>query len=183
MSLNVYNPPDVPVHVRLALGDEAAFNRIYKANRKNLFNVAYGILKCSETSDEVVQEIFAKFWSIRSRLCNVDNVNAFLFTMTRNRALSVIKEWGRQREAHEMLGNLLAGSAVRTPEDVYVNAECYTVFDAIMNTKLSKREREVFRLSREEHLTHQEIAQVLNISPNTVSNHIKNALRIFKSQM
>ena len=48
--------------------------------------------------------------------------------------------------------------------------------------ELTPRQKEIFYLSREKGLTHDEIAKELNISLNTVKKHITNTLAFLKSQ-
>ncbi len=50
-------------------------------------------------------------------------------------------------------------------------------------SKLPKKMRIVFELSRNEHLSHKEIAETLNLSEQTVTDQIKKALKILRTRM
>jgi RNA polymerase sigma-70 factor (ECF subfamily) len=54
---------------------------------------------------------------------------------------------------------------------------------ALLLDKLTPRQKEIFLLSREKGLTHEEIAKELNISTNTVKNHLVTALAFLKSNL
>jgi RNA polymerase sigma-70 factor (ECF subfamily) len=49
--------------------------------------------------------------------------------------------------------------------------------------KLPKKQQLVFRMSRFEGLSHQEIAQQLSISTNTVKNHLVSSLKFIKEEL
>ena len=53
----------------------------------------------------------------------------------------------------------------------------------ILIDKLTPRQKEIFQLCREEGLTHEEIAKKLNISVNTVKNHMVTSLAFIKSHL
>lgn len=48
---------------------------------------------------------------------------------------------------------------------------------------LPERQREAFLLSREQDLSHEEIAEVMDVSPNTVNNHIVKAMRALRDRL
>ena len=48
--------------------------------------------------------------------------------------------------------------------------------------ELPPRQQEVFKMSRDEHLTYKEIATRLNISEKTVERHINEAIKFLKEE-
>jgi RNA polymerase sigma-70 factor (ECF subfamily) len=87
----------------------------------------------------------------------------------------------QSRELSDQLVNRIATVHNDTEEDMLVSdLEQFT--ERIIN-KLPRQQQLIFRLSRVEHLTHKEIADQLQISPNTVKNHMVEALKTLKSQL
>ena len=69
-----------------------------------------------------------------------------------------------------------------TPETKLMHKELVEQINAIVET-LPKKCRKVYKLSRQEQLSHKEIAERLEISTKTVENHITNALRIIRATL
>jgi RNA polymerase sigma-70 factor (ECF subfamily) len=53
----------------------------------------------------------------------------------------------------------------------------------VLLNELTPRQKEIYQLSREEGLSHDEIAKKLDISVNTVKKHMANTLAFLKSQI
>jgi RNA polymerase sigma-70 factor (ECF subfamily) len=69
-----------------------------------------------------------------------------------------------------------------TPETQLMHDELVQQLNLII-AGLSEKCQTVYKLSREEQLTHKEIAERLNISTKTVENHITKALHTIRSSM
>ena len=66
-------------------------------------------------------------------------------------------------------------------DEIYFK-EINSQLQSVLN-KLTPRQKEIFQLSREVGLTHEEIAKKLNISVNTVKNHMVTTLAFIKSHI
>lgn len=62
-----------------------------------IFRYAFALLGDQEDAEDIVQEVYEKLWEIRNTLSSVENDEAFVVTITRNRALDRIREQSRQR--------------------------------------------------------------------------------------
>lgn len=171
---------EVDIRDLLAAGDPATFGRIYSRNKQRVYKVAYSILKCPEAAREVVQEVFSTIWVRRDKFREVASLEAFIYIMARNRALS---HADRVRKDQRMLGAFANDQgAVLTPDSILEHNETVERFEDVL-AKLTDRQRQVFVMSREDHKSHLEIAQALNISPHTVNNHIKASLQVLRASM
>lgn len=151
------------------------------------FSQAYVIAE--EDAENIVQDIFLYLWEHPEVLKTIDNMDAFLFTLVKNRCLNFLKhnlyinEKKRTLETaeeQEMQMNLY--SLQQFDESFLTISEVENLIDEVIG-KLPERCREIFILSRMEGLKYKEIAERLNISVNTVENQISIALRKLKIEL
>lgn len=158
---------------RLHQGDEGALNLIYKKYWQKLFTSAYNILKDKAICEDIIQEIFIKLWTNRDQLEIKVSLIAYLQASTRYEVFRQIR-YGSVRES--IFDNLI--DRLQSPSEYgsIEHKELVMQIDAIVNT-LPVKCKNVYKLSREDHLSHKEIASRLNISTKTVENHLTKALR------
>jgi RNA polymerase sigma-70 factor (family 1) len=160
--------------------DRAAFTEIYHRYWQVLLDAAYQRLKSREASEEIVQEIFVNFFLRRHEVEVKSNLEAWLKTALKYKVYNVYRSQllhqkhleGIIRETHS--SPLPPDEAMSVKE---LRARILSVTDS-----LPEKCREIFILSRIEHLSQQEIAIRLDISVNTVKKHITKALRILKAE-
>jgi RNA polymerase sigma-70 factor (ECF subfamily) len=129
--------------------------------------------------EDQVQEALARLWARRHALREDGSLKALLYTMVRNVCLDELRKRTRR---DKMDGRADSPMPVRTPwEDVH-GAELQRAAAAAV-AKLPARRREVFRLVREEGLSYQEVARALELSPQTVANHMSLALADLRTSL
>lgn len=123
--------------------------------------------------EDVVQSIFVKLWEERGQY-EIDSIRAYLFVASRNKVLNEIRN---QNTREQLLAKFYLDELILDKsEDIIDNEEFKFVVNKVVN-ELSDRAQVVYRLSREEGLSYKEIAVRLDISVNTVENHMGHALR------
>ena len=155
----------------IAKGDELAFSVFYERYWDDLFITAYKVLKDENACKDIVQDIFLNIWQ-NERIVKVKNAEAYLHQSVRYKVLMQLRR-GKVSQKH--LGTLQQVAQNLTEEAIHFE-ELQNTIESIMHT-LPAKCREVFRLSRVENLTNQQIAEKLGISIRTVETHISNALR------
>jgi len=101
----------------------------------------------------------------------------------RNRALNAIRDRSGVDVDHELASIHSKGQPA--DHDLNDNENDEPTLEQLMNTwidQLPDRQKEAFNLSRFEGLDHDEIAEVMNVSPKTVNNHIVTALRSLRDK-
>lgn len=158
---------------RLAAGDPMALTTIYQEHWQSLFIAAYNILRDKKTCEDIIQEIFMQLWLRRESLQVRESLKTYLMAATRHQVFHSIKKSAAQQalplHLTERIGEMQADAALLQKE-VLQRVEATVV-------KMPEKCRQIYRLSREEALSHREIAQRLNISIKTVENQITIALR------
>jgi RNA polymerase sigma-70 factor (ECF subfamily) len=166
---------------QLIAGDGAAFDLIYKTYCSKVYRVAFRFLKDSEQSREIVQECFINLWMSREKLDPEGNIWLYLYVIAKRQSLNALRQICQSRELTEKLINHITTRHNDTEE--YILVHDLEHFAERIIKILPKQQQLIFRLSRVEHLTHKEIANQLHISPNTVKNHMSEALKTLKSHL
>ena len=164
--------------LRLIDGDEDAFCELYASYKNRLIYFAMRFLKSREYAEDVFQDAFTVIWQGR-RFINPDtSFSSYLYTIVRNRVLNQLRDLDNQDKLKEQI----LAQAVDYTEDTKhrIMADDLRHWIACAMQQLTVRQREVFRMSREEQMSHQEIADALGISINTVQEHISTSLRVLR---
>ena len=158
-----------------------AFDVIYRKYSRRVFQFAFSILKVQEDAEEIVQEVFFKIWEKRDTLREHLSFKSYLFTITYNTSITLIRKRIKEARYVDYLHNLQSPSANTSVTDVEYRELRKKVDETI--GKLPDRQKQIFLLSREEGLSYKEIAEQLGISVNTVENHMVRALRYLREHL
>lgn len=166
---------------RVAQGDHRAFRVIFDQYKDALYGYSYKLTRSPALAEEAVQEVFLRFWQNREKL-NADlSVKAYLYKITKNHLLNLLRDAAYDQRLKEQLFYSRQHTYYST-EDQLVYRDLETFKDqAIAN--LPPRMQLIFRMSRTQGLSHQEIAQQLGISQNTVKDQIVKALKAIKEYL
>lgn len=165
----------------LQLGNESAFEMIFRTYYQPLCRYAYSFLQDKEEAEEVVQASFITVWEKRNNLTIETSLKSYLYRMVRNSCLNVIKheKVKQQHVAHELAVSEVSYESVSQKVQA---AELEIRITEAVKT-LPEQCRLVFQLSRFEELKYQEIADQLQISVKTVENHMGKALKLMREQL
>lgn len=165
--------------VRLIESDEQALKFVYDTYSLQIFDIAFLILKDTGWSEDVVQEVFVKLWNSRTKLNPNGSLLSYLYVLTKRTSFNKLRDIKTFSSDFEKLWNNISRLNDCSHEKL-ITKELFDLLDGVLD-KLPERQREVFKLSRFEGLTHQQIAEALNVSPNTVKNHMVQALKTIKN--
>jgi RNA polymerase sigma-70 factor (ECF subfamily) len=140
----------------------------------------------TEDAENIVQDLFLFLWENRIILHTINNLNAYLFTLTKNRCIDFLRGKINENTRNEKMQSLFE-SELKLKLDSLEIFETHHLSDEkieeIINdaiNALPKKCREIFVLSRFEGMKYKEIAEKLDISVNTVENQMSIALRKLK---
>lgn len=176
-----YHPKELLI--RIAEDDTKAFTHLFDQYWLQVFAHVRTYIKDAAQAEDITQDIFFSIWLNRSKLATVADFEPWLHVVTRNRTISGLRKLLREPD------NELAGIIPDMPAlsgDSPVMMLDYKQSQELLQKaidQLPPRRRQVFRMSRQEGLTHQEIAEQLQISKATVNEHITEALSFLKSKM
>ncbi len=166
--------------VRLAAGDEGAFDTIFRTWYSPLVRVATYLLHDPEVAEEVVQDVLLEVWRRRETLALEQEPRRYLMRATRNRALNHVRH---QQVAARAAARDVPEESHAAPAPAMLAAAELEVAIAQAVATLPHRCREVFELSRRHHMSYAQIADALDIAPKTVENQMGKALRILRAAL
>ena len=162
-------------------GDRLAYTEIYDRYIFVLLNHTYNKTRNREEAKDIVHEVFAKLWANREQLQITNTLAGFLYTSARNIVLNQVSR--KEVEAKYFDSILKFSEQPQTVTDHRIRENQLIAIIEKEIAELPPKMREVFELSRKQHLSHREIAERLDISEQTVSKHITNALKTLRVKL
>jgi len=161
-------------------GDKYAFEEIYERFNGLLYIYACKLVTDKEDARDIVQEIFVYLWSnpnikIKSQL------SAYLYTAVRYKVFDWLDK--NKSKSNYLLslenfadqGNCITDDYIREKE-----------FASIIEKEVSllpPKMRQIFEMSRQQHLSQREIAEILHLSDKTVKKQMSNALKVLRLKL
>lgn len=172
--------------VRAKNDDYAAFEKIYRCYNLLLKRYAKNYLKESHLIDEAVQGLFVEIYEKRKSLTISKNLPAYLCVLLRRRIANEFERSKMYVKMDEQDGDMLLLSDSETIEGNIVysenSTERYNLLKRSVESKLSKRQREIIKLRFYDDLSNNEIAGKLGVDYGTVRNTISRALSNIRRQ-
>lgn len=161
-----------------------SFSEMYLTYYPKLVRFAKEFVILEEDAENITQDVFADLWERRNSMDHVENVNAYLFRLVKNRCLDHLKHKIFEQKYVEVMQtsfeielNLKLQSLDRfDSSDMSVGNDTEILVRTAINS-LPKRCRDIFLLSRIEGLKYKEISERLGISVNTVECQMGIALK------
>ena len=163
----------------MAEGDEQAMAAIVRLYWKNIYAHALSWVKSVEEAEELTQDIFVKVWGSRSRIGQVENFENWLFIISRNTIVSAVRR--KLSQPAFLQQQDLEENSLR-PDRMSESRQHYQVLLKGIDLLPEKRQQ-VFRMSRLEGLSHEQIAERLGIHKDTVAQYIVKAVAFLKSYL
>ena len=158
--------------------DELAFSTLYSRHARLLVHTAIRKTGAKTIAEDLVQEVFFKFWLGRHKFDIQKNAQAYLQGMLKN---VIVSHYYKEQRQH-----IFSIDEVESPADDVTRENLdYNLLSELYEQsllKLPEKCRQVFVLSRKGHSL-KEIAGKLEISEKTVEAHISKALRILRVEM
>lgn len=167
---------------QMAEGDQNAFAELYQRYWEDLFITAAKALRGKEEAADVVQDVFFSLWNRRNELHLQGSLTAYLHTSVRYKCIHYIEKNITRRDYLVQLTKVARSAS-------YLDAEINLQLKELQQTinkavaKMPRKTKEVYRLSRQEHLSYKEISDYMSISVETVKKHIRHALQLIRKDM
>lgn len=166
---------------QLRNGSEQAFQSIYQQYHQTVYRFAYAFLKNDELSKEVTQEAFLSLWIHRQDLSETLPLYPYLFNKARRLTIDAFRRITTASRMQREL-TVVQETLSNETEDTVLWNDLQQITAEILKS-LPKQQQIVFKLSRMEGLSYEEVAKELNISKNTVKYHLVCALKSIKFQL
>jgi RNA polymerase sigma-70 factor (family 1) len=172
---NLTQPVSGELFLSIANGDEAAFCSLFNQYKQPIYSYSFHFTHSAFFAEEITQEVFMKTWISREKLPELENFDAWIMTVTRNSCFNYLKKTANELKLKKKLSDEETDSTGNIDQYIFEKENQYLLAQAL--ELLSPQQRLVFTLNRDKGLKNHEIAEQLNLSPNTVKTHMVSAIR------
>lgn len=176
-----YKCSDAELIVFLKEDNLHAFTAIHSRYYPLLYSHAYKRLPDREEVRDLLQDLFASIWNNKASINFNDNLKAYLYTAVRNKILNVFKHQKIRMDYIDSFGTFI-DTNLPTPDETLRIKELIALVEAEVSC-LPPQMRLIFEMSRNQNLSHNEIAKKLSISPLTVKKQVNNSLKILRVKL
>lgn len=171
---------DTSILMGVAEGDEVAFKVLFDTYRPNIYTTALRVTNNEWMAEDIVQDTFVKVWIHRQQIPAIANFETWLYVLSKNIALDIIKKKAHyktysQEEAKNALLRVY-------PEADYLtqDKDFKRLLDEAIE-RLPAKQKETYRLIREQYLKREEAAEILQVSPETVKSNLDQAMKSIRA--
>jgi RNA polymerase sigma-70 factor (ECF subfamily) len=167
----------IELQARIARGDENAFTQLYLHFGKKLILFGVSLVRSREIAEELVEDVFVRLWANRKSIHEIDNITVYLYVAVKNKALNKLSQRANELIAapFDYLDTTLDEFAA-DPYNLMITSEMMTRMQQVIET-LPPRCKMIFKLIREDGLRYKEVAEILNISVNTIDAQMAIAVK------
>lgn len=164
---------------QISEGDDTAFRQIFDLYRDRFYGVAFKMSASAYIAEEIVQEAFISLWKGRRSVSNVEKPSSYLFSIFYR---CLYQYYKREAVEQKLKRELAALEAKDETEDVVekpTREDQYQLLEKAIKI-LPPQQAMVYRLSKIEGLSREQVAAKMGISSNTVRNHLAEAMKALK---
>ncbi len=177
MALN--NLPDHILIEECRNGNDKAFNILFKRYFNKLYQFSLRYVKDSAVAEELVMDLLLQIWEKRYNINTDGEIGPYIFKAMKN---TVFNHLRKKTNTHVEFENTPEHLLQATASIDDIEYKELTIVHQQAIDRLSPQRRRVFELSREKDMSHKEIATHLNLSVNTVENHISASLQFIRKR-
>lgn len=155
---------------------ESAYKELFFHFYPLLYKFSFAICKNRELAEEIVMDVTLKMWRLEQKLAFVENLTTYLYTAINNTSINYLK-----REKRYSISHILEKEEDNQADPV-LNTELKEIIESCV-IKLPLQCQLVFRLIKEDGLTHKQVSEILGITQNTIESHMRNALRKLRHEL
>ena len=166
------------------------FSEMYLTYYPKLVRFAKEFVMLEEDAENITQDVFADLWERRDSMSEIENVNAYLFRLVKNRSLDYLKRKISEQKyvestqtSFEIELSLKLQSLDRFDACYFLEGNDTEILIRAAINSLPKRCRDIFLMSRLEGLKYKEISERLGISIKTVECQMGRALKKIRMKL
>lgn len=172
---------DITLLLQCREGSETAFNILFRRYFTKLYNYTVSLTKDSVIAEELVMDVMLNLWLKKGNIQIQNQLGPYLFRAMKN---TLINHW-RKKVLYTTSLEVTKGFDYADPQAAdhgIISRELQNNYQQQLNS-LSPQRKKVFELSRNQDMSHKEIANELNLSIKTVENHIGAVLAFLRRNM
>lgn len=164
-------------------GDKQAFGQLAERYYRTLKHYGLKFMVDEVVVEDCIQELFLQLWQNRQRINETESVRHYLLKALRHHILQYLRSQKRLNQDEIDWDNSIAEEM--DSETLLIQQESLTLLTRTIQAQLAAlpaREREALYLRFYESLSIPEIAEVMNVNRQSVSNFLQKALHKLRNQ-
>lgn len=159
--------------------------QVYYAYRDKVFGFFVKNLSDQELARDLTQEVFLKLCSRKDKLADIKCFDRYIYLMCRNLTVNHLNKAARDKKYREYLVHAWNNLNIRgkSSTEHKIDADHYRAIVQQSLDLLPPRQQQIFTLSKQQGWSNQRIARKLGLSPNTVKNHLHQAMKNLRSSI
>ena len=158
---------------------EAVFQEIYENSFDQLFDFTQSLVKDTQAAKDIVQQCFINLWQTPFETGELEDSRRRLFVFVKNAFIDHQRKEASRQRLHRQIEEQT--ESVDNMESLRHKEVIEEIEQAI--EELPEKRRHIYKLSRLEGLSHEEISLQLSISKSTVNNQIASATEFLKERL
>jgi len=156
-------------------GEEQAFRELYVRHSGKILAFVYHLTHSAIDAEDIMQETFLRLWTSREQLPAIDHVGNYIFTIARNKTVDHLRKVSLQQRLIDQVWANITEVSDEVEQQLDAQESKALINKALL--QLSPQKQTVFRLSRQQGLSHDEIGQQLQLSKSRVKNLLVETLK------
>jgi len=176
--------PETATHLfqQIKAGNRIAFDKLFQFFYEKLVHQAYKTTQSQSDAEDIVQSVFINFWTKRKEIIIQQSVEGYLQKMVYHRCMDYFRKQKNKKRHQEKYTLQSLHLNIDSPEEDLLKTESLAAIYQKIEA-LPPKCKIVFKMSRFEELSYEEIAEQLGISKKTVEYHISTALRVLRKSV
>lgn len=150
---------------------------VYKY-KDQMYRLALSIMKNKDDAEDVLQDVFVKCWEQKKRIEKSDSIKSYLFKMTRNRCLDVLKKHSRKYENEQLINH----ESMHTIENNLDQIEKLKIVNMLID-KLPEQNKTIIRLRETEGMEFDEIEKITGLKQDNIRTILSRTKKKLKQQI
>lgn len=177
----MYIDPDKKSFFDLSNDKESALKLLFEKYSHALYAFCNRFLHAEVEAEEIVNDTFLQLWKNRKAITTIDKPKDYLYAICRNLTIDRLRKLAKQQDALQiMLARMKLGSEYADSQLFLQESE--QLVEAVLK-KIPERKALIYRLSREEGLSHAQIAECMGVSKSRVKNVVVEILSVIRTEL
>ena len=168
---------------RLSQGDRTAFDAIFYDNYDIVYSAALVMTRSPDIASDIAQDVFLSLWENRQKIEAVENLQGFLYVSVKYKIHKRLRRMKVENAYTRYLSSKTSGSITTEESESMLDAHQlqHSIQEGI--AQLPPQQQRVFKLSREQGLTHEQISDLIGISKASVKDYIVRSLAFLRQHL
>ncbi len=183
--------PDAALMLRVKKGDRAAFATLVEKYQQPVMNFVRRTLRDEIESEDLAQSVFLQVYKSAPRYVSTAKFSTWLFTIARNLCLNEIRRRARhpaesldasRPESEDQPLQQFEDKSISSPPDTLLQRELVEKIEQAL-ADLPENQRTALLLCRQDELSYEEIAEVLDCSLSATKSLIHRGRETLKQKL